>query len=74
MWHSLKNKMKNEGGRNMDKMNNELGLVQAKQIAEEVYAMIEVCFECKTELNENKIQLILPTGEAFCLEISRVGL
>ena len=57
----------------MEKHNQELGLVQAKQIAEEVYAMIDVCFECKTELNGNKIQLILPTGEAFCLEVSRLG-
>ena len=58
----------------MGEWNKELGLVQAKQIAEEVYAMMNVCFECKAELNENKVQLILPTGEAFCLEVSRVGL
>ena len=58
----------------MEKHNQELGLVQAKQIAEEVYAMIDVCFECKTELNGNKIQLIVPTGEAFYLEVSRIGL
>ena len=58
----------------MGEWNKELGLVQAKQIAVEVYAMMNVCFECKAELNENKVRLILPTGEAFCLEVSRVGL
>ena len=56
----------------MGEMNTELGLVQAKSIAEELYAMINVCFECKTELNENKVRLTLPTGEAFCFEVSRV--
>lgn len=56
----------------MGEWNQELGMVQAKSIAEELYAMINVCFECKTELEENKVRLILPTGEAFCLEVSRV--
>lgn len=57
----------------MNEMNKELGLVQAKSIAEELYAMINVCFECKTELDANKVHLTLPTGEAFCLEVSRVN-
>lgn len=56
----------------MNEMSKELGLVHAKSIAEELYAMINVCFECKTELEENKVRLTLPTGETFCFEVSRV--
>ena len=56
----------------MGEWNQELGMVQAKSIAEELYAMINVCFECKTELEENKVRLILPTGEAFSLAVSKL--
>lgn len=56
----------------MNEMSKELGLVHAKSIAEELYAMINVCFECKTELEANKVRLTLPTGETFCFEVSEV--
>ena len=47
-------------------------MVRAQALAEELYAMIQVCFECKAELEEGKISLTLPTGEAFCLNVSEV--
>jgi hypothetical protein len=62
---------KNEGGKYMGKWNQEVGLAQAKTIAEEVFAMINVCFECKTKLEANLIHMTLPTGESFCIEVSR---
>ena len=56
----------------MNERNEVLGMVRAQALAEELYAMIQVCFECKAELEEDKISLTLPTGEAFCLNVSEV--
>jgi hypothetical protein len=56
----------------MSEKNEMVGMVQAKAIAEELYAMINVCFECKAELEERTIRLTLPTGEAFSLAVSKL--
>ncbi len=53
----------------MSKGNEQAKRVQKQEMTEEILAMIQVCFEGEASLENGKVRLVLPDGEAFCIQV-----